>query len=217
MRITDHCHVFEWQHVEVIDFVSAPSCLVTSVQSTSMSDRVQRYGKMCAFSRAGVNAGNGCPAPVVEEPTSEDTQMDCEAGERSTASSADNAVAPHPAALATSADLPARERTSSLDVQPATDVAPEACTSSQGVAAQPLGKLANVAADQAISSALIEAASAAEPRQPPLDAGIDTTMRSASGEQPPPDTAANEHLAALMDQRAAGAVHAWLPCVADTW
>ena len=175
---------------------------------------------------AGVRSKVGNLAPTVEEPSSEELQAERDPSDRSEASlalndAANNATAQPridtPVPAPSSFDTAAHKRAQPLSVRAAPGVTGNANASSQHDFAPPLATFTNAASPATEpDGAPTYNTPAAERDQPSRDTGNDATMRSTSGEQPPPDTAANEHLAALMDQGATGADHAWLPCVTDT-
>ena len=178
-----------------------------------------------AVCRSGPRLGTGSTLDIVTYALADTSTGDGEpvatvargASERSAASpavyvAAHHVPAPHLATFSV-AQPSADELAQSFGANVAPDVA-DARASPQHYAAPPLATFTNTVARAANPvRAPTYITPAAQLYQPAPDAGIDATMRSASGElPPPPDTAAIEQLAARMDEDAAGAIRAWLPC-----
>ena len=146
---------------------------------------------------------------------SEEFLPDRGASGRSVASPAGNSasrhVTTHPATATVTQSSPRNERAHALSAH---DVATGALASSQRDSAPPPATFINANTHNSDPThAPTYDTPAAEPDQPQPDDSIDATMRSASGELPPPtDAAALERLAARMDGDAAGAETVWLQC-----
>ena len=146
---------------------------------------------------------------------SEEVLTDRDASGRSVASPAGTGasrhVTTHPATATVTQPFPRDEPAQALS---APDGATGALASSQYDSAPPLATFINANTRNTDHlHAPTHDTPAADPKQPPPDAGIDATMRSASGElHSPTDAAVLEQLAARTDGDAAGAETVWLHC-----